>query len=324
MVRKFLFACLALILVLAAAALYAVNDRPSLDDYQSSMAARWTGAAGVTATFLGVSTLLISDGETHLMTDGFFSRPGLWQVLTSEIESDSDRISEGLAAANVHDLDALIVLHSHYDHAMDAPEVAERTDAVLIGSESTANIARGWGMAPARMVVPQPGLPLSFGRFTVTLIESRHLPHGMAEGEIEEPLVPPLRALDYREGTTYIVHIDHPAGSLVVVGSAGWVDGALDGYSSDVLLLGVGGLSAMTPEYRRTFYDETLGRLRPHRVMPIHYDDFTRPLSEPLWLMPRRVDDFDQTMGELRQRAAANGFALELLPLAEPVLLLPQ
>lgn len=321
MTRKLLLACLLPIAAAAAAAIYVFNDRPSLDDYAPLFAERWTGQPGVTATFLGVSTLLISDGETHLMTDGFFSRPGLWQVVAGEIMPDGDRIAEGLEAANVHDLDAVLVLHSHYDHAMDAPEVAERTDAVLIGSESTANIARGWGMAPSRMVVPQFGVPLSFGLFTVTLIESRHLPHGMAEGTIDEPLLTPARATDYREGATYVVHIEHPRGSMVIVGSAGWIESALQPYTADVVFLGVGGLSKMASEYRRTFYSETLGRLRPRRVLPIHYDDFTRPLAEPLALMPRRLDDFDQTMGELRAQAESAGFSLELLPVAVPVLL---
>jgi len=323
MIRKLAFALLGLIAAATAGAIYVFNDRPSLDAYADLMSPRWDGRPGVTATFLGVSTVLISDGETNLMTDGFFSRPGLWEIISGEIATDSERVSEGLAAAGVHDLDAVIVLHSHYDHAMDAPEVAERTGAVLVGSESTANISRGWGFPQSQMVVPQPGVPLVFGRFTVTMIVSRHLPHGMAEGNIEEPLLPPVGATDYREGTTYIVHIDHPSGSLAVVGSAGFIEGALTPYASDVVLLGVGGLSGMTPAYRRTFHDEVVGRLKPRRVFPIHYDDFTRPLANPPDLPPRALDDFDLTMAELRERSAAGGFSLGLLPVAEPVHLLP-
>lgn len=323
MIRKLAFVLIAVLAAAVAVVLYIVNDRPSLEDYADLTAPRWDGRAGVTATFLGVSTLLISDGETNLMTDGFFSRPGLWTLIGGELVTDSERVNEGLAAAGVQALDALIVLHSHYDHAMDAPEVAEITNAVVVGSESTANIARGWGLPALQMVVPQPGVPLTFGVFTVTLIASRHLPHGMAEGTIDEPLVPPVGAMAYREGTTYIVHVDHPSGSLSVVGSAGFVEGALSPYRSDVVLLGVGGLSAMTPEYRRDFYDEVLGRLRPRRVFPIHYDDFTRPLANPLVLPPRLLDDFDQTMAELRERAGTNGFDLRLMPVAEPIHLLP-
>ncbi len=322
MIRKLALACLFLIAAATAVALYGFNDRPDLEDYAALMEPRWEGGSGITVTFLGVSTLLISDGETHLMTDGFFSRPGVWDLVAGEITPDGDRIAEGLDFAAVKTLDALIVVHSHYDHAMDAPDVAQRTGAVIVGSQSTANIVRGWGLPADQMIVPQSGVPLNFGRFTVTMVDSRHLPHGMAEGVIDEPLVPPVRATAYREGTTYSVHIAHPHGSLAVIGSAGFIEGALAPYDADVVLLGVGGLSAMTPEYRRTFYEEVLGHLRPRRVVPIHYDDFTRPLSEPLALPPRLLDDFEATMVELRARAAEDGFALGLLPLAEPVLLL--
>lgn len=36
----------------------------------------------VTVTWAGVTTLLIDDGDSAVMTDGFFSRPGLLTVAT--------------------------------------------------------------------------------------------------------------------------------------------------------------------------------------------------------------------------------------------------
>src|SRR5437588_11988780 len=44
--------------------------------------------ASVRVTFLGVSTLLIEDGTTAIMTDGFFTRPGPGHVLTAPIRAD--------------------------------------------------------------------------------------------------------------------------------------------------------------------------------------------------------------------------------------------
>ena len=45
----------------------------------------------LSVTFLGVATLLITDGQTSLMTDGFFSRPPLAKVLLGRIGPDPAR-----------------------------------------------------------------------------------------------------------------------------------------------------------------------------------------------------------------------------------------
>jgi len=57
---------------------------------------------------------------------------------------------------------------------MDAPEVARRTGARLLGSESTANIGRGWGLPESQIRVVVNRQPIRLGRFLLTPIESRH------------------------------------------------------------------------------------------------------------------------------------------------------
>lgn len=41
----------------------------------------------------------------------------------------------------------------------------------------------------------------------------------------------------------------------------------------------------------------------PSLVVPIHWDDFTRPLGEPLVPFPRFVDDVGATLRDLRALA---------------------
>ncbi len=79
----------------------------------------------LTARFLGTATIVLDDGETSIMTDGFFSRPGKWQLLTGKIGPDAARIDHALSRANVSRLAAVLVAHSHYDHAMDSAAVAK-------------------------------------------------------------------------------------------------------------------------------------------------------------------------------------------------------
>ena len=97
----------------------------------------------VKVTFLGTGTLLFDDGETQLMTDGFFSRPSLLKVIRGKIETDPKVVDAALKRAGVMNLKALFVAHSHYDHAFDVAHVAKKTGAKLHGSVSTLNIGRG-------------------------------------------------------------------------------------------------------------------------------------------------------------------------------------
>ena len=55
--------------------------RPDLSQYSELFnVPRANDASRLTVTFLGVSTLLVRDGQQAFMTDGFFSRPGLVPV----------------------------------------------------------------------------------------------------------------------------------------------------------------------------------------------------------------------------------------------------
>ncbi len=310
---------------LAIVALGAAACRPSLDAYAAVRlpAVRPDdGAPRVTVTFLGVATLLIDDGETRLMTDGFFTRPSLWSTLVGRIAPDREVIGRALDRAGIDKLDALFVVHSHYDHAMDAPEVARRTGALLFGSESTANVARGWGLGEDRIHVVHPSEPMRFGRFTVTMIPSHHFPHGMAMGDITAPLVPPACSTDYREGGSFSVLVEHPFGSLLVQGSAGWIDGALAGRHADVVLLGVAGMGGKGEEYMDGYYRNVVDAVGARCVIPIHFDDFTLPLDDALEPLPRLLDDFDGAMAFLLHRTHAGGVGLGLLAPWQPVSLL--
>lgn len=269
--------------------------------------------------FLGVSTVLVEDGRSAVLIDGFFSRPGLLRVLLGKVAPDPAAIAHGLALGGIEKLDAVVVAHSHYDHALDSPEVARRTGAVLVGSRSTANVGRGSGFPEERIRVVDGEVELTFGSFRLTLVPSRHVPHGMAMGEIAEPLVPPARALDYLEGGSFSILVEHPRGSLLVQASAGWIDGALAGRHADVVLLGIGALGAMDDAYRDAYWREVVAAVGARRVLPIHWDDFTEPLAEPLPPVPNLVDDLERTLAFLEERSRAAGVDLGWLPLAAPV-----
>src|SRR3546814_686171 len=187
--------------------------------------------ANLSITFLGVSTLLITDTTTSLLTDGFFSRPSLAKVALGRLPIDDARIDAALNHMDVDRADAVLPVHSHFDHAMDSAVVAERTGAQLVGGTSTANIGRGHGLAEHRLTVVTPGVPTTYGDFTLTHVESSHCPPDRYPGTITEPVRTPARAAAYKCGEAWWNIVAHQSGTAVLVqGSAGFrSDARLDG-----------------------------------------------------------------------------------------------
>ncbi|WP_406089463.1 MBL fold metallo-hydrolase [Streptomyces sp. NBC_01013] len=262
--------------------------------------------------FLGVSTLLLDDGETAILTDGFFSRPGLLRVRFGRLRPDRARIAAGLQGAGIDHLDAVFVVHSHYDHALDSPVVAAATGARLIGSASTRNIARGQGFAEDRFQPAVTGEPCTFGRFTLTALPARHSPGDIAPGRIDRPLRPPARVTDYRTGECYTLHVRHGERQLLVHASAHSLPGALDGHVADTVYLGIGALGKQDETFRNEYWHRLVTDTGARRVVPIHWDDFFRSLDRPLRPFRAFLDDFTATMDFLTRKAESDDVALAL------------
>src|SRR5690606_9290410 len=138
------------------------------------------------------------------------------------------RIDAMMARAGVDRLEAVVPVHTHYDHALDSAVVAERTGALLVGGESAAYVGRGHGLAEDRLRVAVAGEPISLGDFELVLIESDHCPPDRSPGVITEPVVPPVRRDAYKCGEAWSILLAHGSGRTALIqGSAGFVPGAL-------------------------------------------------------------------------------------------------
>ncbi|KAA0085786.1 MBL fold metallo-hydrolase [Mycolicibacterium sp. P9-64] len=294
--------------------------RPDLADYAGYFdQPAATAASPLTVTWAGVTTLLIHDGESAVMTDGFFSRPGLLAVGTRALSPSQPRIDGCLARLGVDRLDAVLPVHTHFDHAMDSAVVADRTGATIVGGTSAAQIGRGGGLPDHRLVVVTPGSPLPFGSFDVTLVEGHHCPPDRFPGPITSPVVPPVKAAAYQCGEAWSILIHHRPTDrrLLIVGSAGYVPGALAGQRADVVYLGIGQLGLQPESYFVDYWEEAVRAVGPRRVVLIHWDDFFRPLSAPLRALPYAGDDLDVSMRVLSRLAREDGLPLHLPTLWE-------
>ncbi|OBB22587.1 MBL fold metallo-hydrolase [Mycolicibacterium peregrinum] len=289
--------------------------RPDLAPYARFFdAPSATPQSPVTVTWAGVSTLLVDDGTSAVLTDGFFSRPTLPRVVLRKLAPSLPRIDGCLARLGVDKLEAVLPVHSHFDHAMDSAVVAERTGARLVGGNSTAQVGVGGGLAPDRIVTVTPGEAVTLGAYDVTLFESEHCPPDRFPGIITEPVVPPVKVAAYKCGEAWSTLVHHRPSDrrLLIVGSAGAVPGALTRQRAEVVYLGIGQLGLQSEQYFETYWAETVRAVGARRVVLIHWDDFFRPLHEPLRALPYAGDDLDVSMRVLTRLAEQDGVRLHL------------
>jgi L-ascorbate metabolism protein UlaG (beta-lactamase superfamily) len=245
----------------------ATVSRPGPD----ALAIRWLGTAAHSLRF----------GGRTLLVDPFVSRPGFGSLLRP-LRPDLRAIERWAPEA-----DAVVVGHAHYDHLLDAPAIARRTGAVLLGSRSTAKVAVAQGVERARVAVAgEHGLAAEVGPFSIELVPSLHAKILLGRsyifpGEIRHVPRRPLRVHHYRDGGALGVIVR--AGDVTVYhnGSADLVDAALEGKRADVLLCGIAGW-----RYTAGYLERLVRLLSPKLIVPTHYDVFFWPLEEGVRLLP--------------------------------------
>jgi L-ascorbate metabolism protein UlaG (beta-lactamase superfamily) len=278
-------------LVLGSVGVYLMQ--PSMDevgiDYESPYQGSYEKKSGdrasvVTVKWFGVSTLLIDDGETQLLIDGYFSRPGLLDVaLKRPISPELDTIARVVDRFGMERVAAVMPVHSHFDHALDSGEVAKFTGALLLGSQSTANIGRSAKLPESQIGIVDVDKIYNFGQFKVTFYASEHAPLGSnsgIDGVISEPFEIPADYTAWQLGQAYSIVIEHPSGVMLVEGSAGFVAGALGDLAVDAVFLGVGGLRDLARDYQQEYIYEKVVKTNPNNVYIIHHDDMFDTLGK--------------------------------------------
>jgi L-ascorbate metabolism protein UlaG (beta-lactamase superfamily) len=289
--------------------------RPDISQYGRYFDMRDAGPKStLTVMWMGVSTLLVDDGTSALLTDGFFSRPNLIDVALRKLSPSPARIDASLRRAGIDQLIAVLPVHTHFDHALDSAVVAQRTGGTIVGGRSAANIAVGQGLPRGQIIEATSGAELDLGPYGVTLIESSHCPPDRFPGRITDPVVPPAKASAYRCGEAWSTLIHHrPSDRRVLIqGSAGFTPGALAGRHAEVVYLGVGQLGVQPERYIRQYWNETVRSVGARRVVLIHWDDFFRPLTASLRAIPYAADDLDVTMRVLTALAQRDSVEVHL------------
>jgi len=256
--------------------------------------------AAVKVTFLGNTTLVVRDNNTTLLVDGFLSRPGRIQTLFRRVGPSEAIFMKALGDVGVNKVDAVLVGHAHHDHALDATAIADRfPTAQAYGSASFANLYEGSTKreGTAAIEIPPEGRDdIKIGAFKVDFKPSTHVApksfvQRLIDGEIKEPLKLPAHFTRLNCGAVFALHIKHAEGNIVVTTTAGAKKDALKGLTPTgqrppVFFLGIGYLDKV-PKDQAHYWEHTVTAVQPEVIVPVHWDDFTRPLKDGLKVPPR-------------------------------------
>lgn len=249
---------------------------PDALDPAGAVEVRWLGTAGFA---------LRHDGHT-LLIDPYLTRASLRRCIFSALSPD-------LAAIERHapEADAIVVGHTHFDHALDVPAIARRTGARVFGSRSALTLCRAAGVPEGKLTLAERGagsqpLEAEVGPFRLRFAPSAHsrLFAGRVPfpGDIEGCDDVPLRVERYRCGAVFRVEIEVAGRRIAHVGSAELVEQAGVKGDLDLVLLCVAGWGSS-----ERFPERVVRALSPRAVLLSHWDDFFRPIDQPARPLPR-------------------------------------
>ena len=239
--------------------------------------------AGLEVDWLGVSGYRLTYEGVTVFVDPYVSRVPLRSLLLRRRTlPDEDLISRYVDAPGA--VAGVLVGHTHWDHAVDAPAIARRFGAKAYGSSSLGHLMRLHGMGDS-VVEVTPNRPYEIGPFVVRFVPSRHSKLLLGRrvpfaGELTCDHLHGLVPSAYRCGDVWGIRIEVAGTTLYHQGSADLEDSQLRDEPVDVFLAGIAG-RGVTPRY----WERILPRLDPAVVVPTHYDDFFAPLGEDLGLV---------------------------------------
>lgn len=262
-------------------------------------------------TFFGTTTLLFDDGRDQIFFDVHFTRPSIEKYIAgAKAETNTELCDKLIMLHHIDRLRAIFISHTHHDHVMDAPYVANRCGAVIYGSSSAKNVAIGGGVPEERTVVFENGSEYSIGGYKIRIIKSLHSKPTRFNNDlgvpIEKPLVQPASLRDYKEGGSYDFYIEYGEKKILIRPSFNYIEGQLDGIQADVLFLGVAGLAKADESMERIFFAETVEKTKARLVIPVHWDNFFASLEKPVEDMPELIEKTDVVFYKLAKYCEAH------------------
>ncbi|HEV7554889.1 MAG TPA: MBL fold metallo-hydrolase [Kofleriaceae bacterium] len=231
---------------------------------------------GLSVTWLGTAGFRFEYQGTVVWIDPYVTRLGLTDLLRRRVVPSS----EAAVARWIDRADAVLVGHTHFDHALDVPAIARKHGCKVYGSTSLQTLMALHAMADQAVVV-EPQRRYEIGPFRVHFVPSVHskLQLGLAipyAGEITCEHVDAMTPQAYRCGQVWGMCLEVAGVRFYHQGSADLIEDEIHDKGVDVFLCGISGR-----RFTDRYVERIVRRLEPKCIVPTHYDDFFQPLDAP-------------------------------------------
>lgn len=268
-------------------------------------------------TYFGTTMLLFDDGKDQILFDCHVTRPSFTEFQFSEFETNKELCDEIIKDYDISRLRGIFISHTHYDHVMDAPYFANKCGCPIYGSKSAKNVALGGNVPEDMFYSYDDSMEYIVGDFHIKVIPSIHSPAYSFNDDlgqiIEEPVIQPATRKEYKEGGSVDFIVKHSGKTYLIRPSYNYLENQLNGIKADYLFQGIIGIAKDDSEHRKNFYKETIEKVKPQMVIPIHWDNFYSPLSEPSkWFAIGLLENLEDSIYEVEGYCMDHGIGYRL------------
>ena len=236
--------------------------------------------------YFGTAGWQITDGSITVLIDPYISRvklgtgPGVSAEDSRKMVDRSEPfVSDTLLIDSlITKADFILAHHSHFDHLADVPYIAKKTGAKVIGTETTCNILRAYGIPNEQLYPVRGGEDYQFENFSVQVIPSIHSAlndkHYLDSRTYTEVPEAPLKVSEFIEGGSLMFLARFAKHTVLTMGSMNFVERELVGQKPDILLAGVNRSQLGLYKYNERLLAVTN---YPKFIIPTHWDNFRLP-----------------------------------------------
>jgi hypothetical protein len=305
---RFFIIILAIIFLSGCGSVISLNQESITEISLSHSGQKTTDSHGLSIKFLGNTTLAIEDNNSGIIIDGFLTRPCLAKLFFGSVRSEPDIVNPILCRAGISKkTQAIIPLHSHFDHILDAPYLAKELDACIVADK----VARVISKREEPLKFCEKNIELGddnylYGEFHFRVIDGVHLDNGFVARQIAElndkgehdsinvnnsiDFSKSQRASSYKEGRTINVFVEHKKNAFKIFIVSGSFDSedkvSIESFNeADVVFMSV---PLMNKRKNTSFYNLVEKLLNKpamnkekswkKKIVPFHWDNLSRKI----------------------------------------------